>query len=92
MSARADSLAAANPGFEAYSTCSHHGDYQFCVNIVALVLQAFVTSRVVKVIGGLRGALLALPLIALGGYSLIAAGAGFYVVRWVKTTENATDY
>jgi AAA family ATP:ADP antiporter len=40
----------------------------------------------------MRGALLALPLIALGGYSLIAAGAGFAIVRWVKTAENATDY
>jgi ATP:ADP antiporter, AAA family len=41
---------------------------------------------------GLRGVLLALPLIALGGYAIIAAGAGFAVVRWVKTAENATDY
>ena len=41
---------------------------------------------------GLRGALLALPLIALGGYAIIAAGVGFSVVRWIKTAENATDY
>jgi AAA family ATP:ADP antiporter len=33
-----------------------------------------------------------LPLIALGGYTTIAAGAGFAVVRWIKTAENATDY
>ena len=55
------------------------------------VLQAFVTSRLVKY-AGLRGALLALPLIALGGYAIIAAGVGFSVVRWIKTAENATDY
>ena len=55
------------------------------------MLQAFVTSRLVKH-AGLRGALLALPLIALGGYAIIAAGVGFAVVRWVKTAENATDY
>ncbi len=36
--------------------------------------------------------LLALPLIALGGYTVIAAGVGFAVVRWIKTAENATDY
>ena len=53
--------------------------------------QAFVTSRLVKH-QGLRGALLALPLIALGGYAIVAAGVGFAVVRWVKTAENATDY
>ena len=35
---------------------------------------------------------LALPLIALGGYSIVAAGVGFAIVRWVKTAENATDY
>jgi ATP:ADP antiporter, AAA family len=67
------------------------GDYQFWVNVTALLLQAFVTSRVVKH-AGLRGALLALPLVALGGYSIIAAGVSFSVVRWVKTAENATDY
>jgi AAA family ATP:ADP antiporter len=55
------------------------------------VLQAFVASRLVKY-QGLRGVLIALPLIALGGYAIIAAGAGFAVVRWVKTAENATDY
>ena len=35
---------------------------------------------------------MALPLIALGGYAIIAAGVGFSVVRWIKTAENATDY
>ena len=49
------------------------------------------TSRLVKY-AGLRGALLALPLVALGGYAIVAAGVGFSVVRWVKTAENATDY
>src|SRR5687768_16038497 len=29
---------------------------------------------------------------ALGGYAVIAAGATFSVVRWIKTAENATDY
>jgi hypothetical protein len=61
------------------------------VNVTAFLLQAFVASRLVKH-QGLRGALLALPLIALSGYSLIAAGVGFSMVRWIKTAENATDY
>jgi ATP:ADP antiporter, AAA family len=67
------------------------GSYQFWVNVVALLLQFLVTSRLVKY-AGLRGALLALPLIALGGYSIVALGVTFAVVRWVKTAENATDY
>jgi AAA family ATP:ADP antiporter len=85
-------LAAATPGFNKQAFIgAFSGEYQFWVNVTALVLQAFVTSRLVK-IRGLQGALLALPLIALGGYSLIAAGVGFTAVRWLKTAENATDY
>ena len=85
-------LAAATPGFNKQAFIgAFSGEYQFWVNVTALLLQAFVTSRLVK-FRGLQGALLALPLIALGGYSLIAAGVGFAVVRWIKTAENATDY
>jgi AAA family ATP:ADP antiporter len=88
----ARAMAAVDPAFNSQAYLgSFTGDYQFWVNVVAFVLQAFVASRVVKY-QGLRGALLALPLIALGGYSIIAAGVGFAVVRWIKTAENATDY
>jgi ATP:ADP antiporter, AAA family len=87
-----DLLAAGNPGFNKQSYIgAFSGNYQFWVNVVAFILQAFVTSRLVRH-KGLRGALLALPLIALGGYSIVAAGAGFALVRWIKTAENATDY
>jgi AAA family ATP:ADP antiporter len=92
LTSHAHELAAANPAFNAQAYIgSFSGNYQFWVNVTALLLQAFVTSRLVKRLG-LRGALLALPLIALGGYTTIAAGAGFAVVRWIKTAENATDY
>jgi AAA family ATP:ADP antiporter len=39
----------------------------------------------------LTGVLFALPLIAMGG-AIVAAGAGFALVRWIKTAENAADY
>jgi ATP:ADP antiporter, AAA family len=85
-------LAMANPLFDKQAYIgAFSGQYQFWVNVSALLLQAFVTSRLVKH-QGLRGVLLALPLIALGGYAIIAAGVGFSVVRWIKTAENATDY
>jgi ATP:ADP antiporter, AAA family len=85
-------LAAADPGFNAQAYLGgFFGDYQFWVNVGAFALQAFVASRLVKH-QGLRGVLLALPLIALGGYAVIAAGVSFAVVRWIKTAENATDY
>jgi AAA family ATP:ADP antiporter len=92
LASHASEMAAGNPGFNSQAYIgAFTGDYQFWVNVTALVLQAFVTSRLVKH-AGLRGVLLALPLIALGGYTIVAAGVSFAVVRWVKTAENATDY
>src|SRR5687767_5253267 len=92
LSEHVEALAKITAGFnkEAYIG-AFSGEYQFWVNVTALFLQAFVASRVVKH-RGLQGALMALPLIALGGYAIIAAGATFSVVRWIKTAENATDY
>jgi len=92
VSKHAGTLAATTPGFNAQAYIgAFYGSYQFWVNVTAFALQAFVASRLVKY-QGLRGVLLALPLIALGGYTIIAAGVGFAVVRWIKTAENATDY
>ncbi len=85
-------LALGNPAFDKQAYIgAFSGDYQFWVNVSALILQAFVTSRLVRY-RGLHGVLLALPLIALGGYAIAAAGVGFSVMRWMKTAENAVDY
>src|SRR6185503_6472507 len=92
LSAEVQALAAANPLFDKQAYIgAFTGEYQFWVGVTALLLQAFVTARLVKY-RGLAGVLLALPLIALGGYAIVAAGAGFALVRWVKIAENATDY
>ncbi|HOW86305.1 MAG TPA: Npt1/Npt2 family nucleotide transporter [Candidatus Aminicenantes bacterium] len=66
-------------------------DYQFLTNLIALVIQLFLVSRIFKWIG-VNGALLVLPLLALGGYALISFGAVLGLVRWVKALENGTDY
>jgi len=66
-------------------------DYQFLGNLIALVFQLFLVSRIFKWVG-VGGALLFLPLIALGGYALISFGAVLVLVRWVKAFENGTDY
>ena len=85
-------LALVDPAFNRQAFIGAYvGDYQLWFNVTAFLLQALVTSRLVKH-RGLAGVLFALPLIALGGYSIIAAGAGFALVRWIKTAENATDY
>lgn len=61
------------------------------VSLLTLVLQFLVVSRVIKYLG-VRIALLVLPLIALGAYSLLALYPVLVYVRLAKTAENATDY
>ncbi len=66
-------------------------NYQFLTNLIALIIQLFLVSRIFKWVG-VGGALLFLPLIALGGYALISFGATLVLVRWIKALENGTDY
>ena len=66
-------------------------DFFFVVNLVSLSIQLFLVSRILKY-AGVRVALLLLPLIALGGYSLIVFYPLLSIIRWAKTAENATDY
>jgi len=66
-------------------------DYQFLTSVIALIIQLFLVSRIFRWVG-VSGALLFLPLIALGGYALISFGATLVLVRWVKSLENGTDY
>jgi ATP:ADP antiporter, AAA family len=67
------------------------GNYLFGVNLLTAIIQALLVSRIVKYLG-LAGALLALPIVALGAYGSVLVGATFVVVRLAKTVENATDY
>ncbi len=88
----ASQLAAADPAFDKSAYIgAYYGSYFFWVNVIAVLLQAFVASRLVKHFG-LAGVLFALPVIALGAYGFVAAGATLAVVRAAKTAENATDY
>lgn len=70
---------------------SFYGNFYSIVNVVALIVQAFIVSRLVKFLG-IRGVLFALPIVAMGTYAVAAAGFGLVVFRWAKTAENATDY
>ena len=83
---------AANPGFnkEAFIG-TFYGNYFFWTNIVTIIIQAFLVSRIVKNFG-MRGVLLALPIVALGAYGLASVGAGLSVLLYVKIAENSTDY
>ena len=61
------------------------------VGFAGLLLQLLVVSRVLKYLG-VRFAIMALPVIALGTYLSIAIFPVLLVIRWCKTVENATDY
>lgn len=68
-----------------------YGSFFGSVNLVGLVLQLFVTSRLIRAVG-VRGALFVLPVLALVNYSVIAVAPLLAVVRVTKTLENSTDY
>jgi AAA family ATP:ADP antiporter len=61
------------------------------VNVVGLVLQLFVVSRIVRYFG-VPGAILVLPLVSLGAYGIIAVAPLLGAVFTAKVAENATDY
>jgi AAA family ATP:ADP antiporter len=67
------------------------GDFYGWVNLLGLLFQMFLVSRIFKYIG-VRGALFILPCLALGSYSLMIATPILGVIRMVKMLENSTDY
>jgi len=72
-------------------TTGFYGNFYFWVNSIALLLQAFVASRLLKY-GGFAAILLILPVVALTSYTLMALLPVLAVVKVMKIAENATDY
>ena len=68
-----------------------YGDFYSWVNLLGLLFQLFLVSRLFRYIG-VRGTLFILPLIAFGGYSLLLVFPLLGAVRFVKILENSTDY
>jgi AAA family ATP:ADP antiporter len=92
VTGRASALAAATAGFDKGAFIGQfYGNYFFGVNVLSVLIQMFLVSRLVKKFG-IAGVLLALPVVAFGAYSVVIFGAGIAMVRWMKTAENATDY
>ena len=67
------------------------GSFNATVNLVGFLVQLFVTSRVMRLMG-VRGALFILPVLALVNYSVIAVAPILALVRIGKILENSTDY
>jgi AAA family ATP:ADP antiporter len=88
------SIAAALAGNESIRQAyigQFYADFYFWVNLLGAVLQMFAVSRLLQRTGvGL--ALLLLPMIALGGYTLLSFAPALMLIRGVKIAENGTDY
>jgi AAA family ATP:ADP antiporter len=81
----------AQQSFQRSVVGAFYADFFLWVNLLGVALQLFLVGRLVKY-GGVRAALLMLPVIALGSYGLIAALPVLAYARFGKVVENATDY
>ena len=70
---------------------TYSANFQFWQNLLGLLIQLFLVSRVFKYLG-VRGSLLVLPCVALCSYSLIAGAPVFALIWGAKVLENSTDY
>jgi AAA family ATP:ADP antiporter len=68
-----------------------YADFFFWVNVVGAVMQMFAVSRIMKYIG-IGPALFVLPMVALGGYTLLSFAPVLGFIRGAKIAENSTDY
>lgn len=67
------------------------GDFYSWVNAIALGLQLFAVSRILKVTA-VRGALFVMPLISLFCYGSMGLSASLLVISSAKALENGLDY
>jgi AAA family ATP:ADP antiporter len=68
-----------------------YSSYFSYVNLIGFLLQLFVVSRVIKLLGVGRS-LLIHPVVALAGYLLMLRAPSFEMVRWLKIADNSLDY
>jgi ATP:ADP antiporter, AAA family len=68
-----------------------YSKYFTAVNVLGLLLQLFVVSRVVKYLG-IPWAVMILPLLSFGAYNIIALYPALMAVLAAKVAENSTDY
>lgn len=68
-----------------------YGEFYGNVNLLAIVLQTFVASRLARY-GGVRAPLFVLPLVSLATPLSAAFGLPFALLALSKTVENACDY
>lgn len=68
-----------------------NSDFFFWVNLLSVLIQGLLVSRILKFLG-IRGALLLVPIVVFLGYGVMAFLPSLLVVRTVKIVENSQDY
>jgi AAA family ATP:ADP antiporter len=68
-----------------------YADFYFWVNLVGAGLQMFAVSRMMKYVG-IGPTLFFVPMIALGGYTIVSFAPLLGLIRAAKIAENGTDY
>jgi ATP:ADP antiporter, AAA family len=68
-----------------------YSKYFTAVNVLGLLLQLFVVSRVVKYLG-MGWAVMVLPILSFGAYNILAFVPTLWAVLAAKVAENSTDY
>jgi AAA family ATP:ADP antiporter len=66
-------------------------EYFEWVNILGVLLQLFAVSRILDKLG-VRAALFFLPIVAFGGYAVMAVAPVLSLIRLAKVAENSLDY
>jgi len=73
------------------ATTAFYGDLYFWINLVTLLLQAFVVSRILN-FGGLRALLLTTPFISLAAYASMIFMPILGLIKILKVAENSSSY
>ncbi|MBF0263849.1 MAG: hypothetical protein HQL46_01155 [Gammaproteobacteria bacterium] len=73
------------------STAEFYSRMYFWVNLISMILQAFIVSRIL-LYGGVAGILLIPPFVSLASYAAMSSVSGLSVLSVAKTAENATNY
>jgi AAA family ATP:ADP antiporter len=91
ISASAADVAGGDQEIEEKYIAGFYSRFFAIVGAVGLLFQLLFVSRIIK-FGGIRLAVMIQPIIALGGYGLIAAMPFLKFIKGPKIAENAADY
>jgi len=73
------------------ATTAFYGDLYFWINLLTLLLQAFVVSRIIS-FGGMQALLYTTPFISLAAYAAMAFVPILGLIKILKVAENSSSY